>query len=524
MRRTPINATTVAFGLICLGLGSPASSQTLKTTPSESGDSYFNLRAPSAPSRPSTLSGTDTLKPESAELKTLPKRVAQFPDTSKASRGLFDPLKPLATSAADAPQPAASPAPKTSAPKTSASNILNRAVPAPTPSALSNVPASEPTQANAPRSNSGAVAPQEPAPQPGNFVLSHESPPFDSVAASATDAPPLGSSRASEASDEVFEPGRVLAIVGGRPILVGDMLQEINELIATHAQKEPEERKQATRQLLVQRMLPKFVDRQLIYVDSIRGLPEGADIEKINSSLGKAFDDEALSKLVEKSGAPSALEFDAQLRLMGSSLRQYRQSWIDDQFVKYSLGQKMQSDEEEVAYQEIRDYYDKHIDEFRIPARAKWEQLVVRFDRAPDRESARRMIAEMGNEVVYGASLDAVAKKSSHDRNAKDGGQQDWINQGSLANEALDRAIFELPLNQLSDVIETPSGLHIIRVLERMPAGAKPFRDAQVEIKEKLALAKREKRFEEYLAKLRREIPIEVVDQSIKLPEQYILR
>ena len=223
-------------------------------------------------------------------------------------------------------------------------------------------------------------------------------------------------------------------------------------------------------------------------------------------------------------GATSALQFDAQLRAMGSSLRQFRQSWIEDQFVKFSVSQKMQSADDEVSYQEIKDYYERHVIEYQFPARARWEQLMVRIDKFPDRQAAQRAIAEMGNEVVYGAALDAVAKKSSQDFKAKDGGQQGWITQGSLALSALDEAIFRIPLNELSDVIETPTGFHIVRVLERTPAGAKPFRDAQVEIKEKLQQAKHEKRFEDYLTKLRREIPIEVVDRSIQLPDQYIVR
>jgi hypothetical protein len=318
-----------------------------------------------------------------------------------------------------------------------------------------------------------------------------------------------------------FEPGRVLAVVGGRPIMVGDMLYEINELIEEHAAGAPEDIKETQRQQLTIRMLPKFVDRQLIYVDSVRGLPDGADMATINESLGKSFDEEALPKFLKQTKMNSSTEFDAKLRAMGVSLRQFRQAWIDDQFMKYFIGQKLDV-KGEVTLAEMREYYDQHISEFQYPSRARWEQLVVRFERVSDRKQAERMIAEMGNEVVYGASLPEVARKRSHDFLAKDGGQQGWITQGSLAAAALDKAIFEIPINTLSDIIETNTGLHIIRVLERTPAGTKPFRDAQVEIKEKLLDGRKEQQFEEYIKRLRREIPIEVVDQSVQLPEGYL--
>lgn len=326
------------------------------------------------------------------------------------------------------------------------------------------------------------------------------------------------------APDEIFEAGRVLVIVGSRPILVGDLLQEVNQLIETHAANEPEARKKVQRNLLVHRLLPKFIDRQLVYLDAVRALPEGAAMEQINESLGKAFDEEALPKILEESKISRAIEFDAQLRGQGSSLRQFRQSWIDDQFVRYTVSQKMNDEKDEVSYQEMKDYYDQNLDSYKYAAKVRWEQLMIRFDRSPDREAARAMIAQIGNEVVAGAPLSAVAQRNSHDHKASEGGMQGWTTQGSLAAESLEKALFELPLNELSDVIETPLGYHIVRVLERTPAGAMPFRDAQVEIKEKLLKAKQEKRFDDYLKKLRAQTPIEVIDQTVKLPDQYLVR
>jgi parvulin-like peptidyl-prolyl isomerase len=380
------------------------------------------------------------------------------------------------------------------------------------------------------------LQPMAEATEPGSPASADES----SAGMATADAAPLLSQDAATARREAidsltqptptpnnppqpFEPGRVLALVGGRPILVGDLLLEINQLIEEHAAAAPEQVKQSQRQQLIPRMLPKFVDRELMYVDTVRELPEGADLAKIEESLGTAFDDEALPEILKKSGAQSSLEFDANLRALGSSLRQYRQNWIDDQFVRHFVGQKMQSDDE-VSLAELREYYDEHLIEFQVTAKARWEQLTVRFDRVSDRQAARKLIAEMGNKVVYGAPLADIAAQYSQHSGPKDGGDQGWITQGSLAAKSLDQAIFEIPLNELSEIIETPYGFHIVRVLERNEAGQKPFRDAQVEIKRKLVQAKKEKRFEEYVTKLRRDISIEVVDQSIKLPDKYILR
>ncbi len=499
----------------CLCASQTGWSQTTKSPPAESSDPYFKLNQPIAPNAPPPLPKTSSPTFSFAPPSQAKRYAASAPHSAASESSATDQrLKPMPLPGGDANPKLEQPLPNDLVRNADSIVPVLKSIDPP----IVGNPSVDPDLA-ADGEMSGDLQ--------GilNRKVNIAQPSTQAPAELKTDESLVQNDEAIPQLDEVFEPGRVLVIVGGRPILVGDMLQEINELIEKHAQQAPENQKQSQRQLLVPRMLPKFVDRQLIYIDSVRGLPEGAKIEQINESLGQSFDDEALPKFLEKSGAPSSSHFDAQLRSMGSSLRQFRQSWIEDQFVKYSISQKMRDEgEDEVSYQDMKDYYEKHASDFQFPARARWEQLVVRFDREPDRQAAHRLIAEMGNEVVYGAPLDAVAKKSSHDIKANEGGQQGWVTQGSLTLTALDDAIFQLPLNELSDVIETPAGLHIIRVLERTPAGAKPFRDAQIDIKEKLVEARHEKRFDDYLSKLRREIPIEIIDQSVKLPEQFIIR
>ena len=312
---------------------------------------------------------------------------------------------------------------------------------------------------------------------------------------------------------ESFEPGRVMAIVGGEPILAADLIFEARQIIEKAAPQAPEEVKDRESKKLLPRLLPKYIDAKILYVDIVQGLPDGADIDKIFESLGSHFDEKVLDKIMEASGVKTEAEFDAKLRGQQSSLRQFRMRWIKDEFVKYFLSQKIQQ-RHEVTHQEMLGYYREHKEEFAFQAKAKWEQLVVLFSRTPDRGEARRQIAEMGNEVVYGAAFGAVAKRKSHGFNAPQGGQQGWVNAGSLALKELDEAIFRIPVGELSDLIETDQGFHIIRVQERAAAGHTSFSEAQVEIRKKLLEKKRQADFAEHLEKVRKRIPVEVLETT----------
>lgn len=310
---------------------------------------------------------------------------------------------------------------------------------------------------------------------------------------------------------EEFEAARIVARVGSEVILLGDVLGPIEQTLASYKDKYSQPELEQLREQLIRQQVQVAAENKLLYLAYLREIPP----ERLNEALPKIwdevhrrFDETELPKLLERFGASSPAELDAKLREFGWSLAKHRRMYGERALGMAGVYQKIKTDPE-VTHQELLQYYYDHLDEFSFPARARWEELAVRFDRFPNRRAALDAIVAMGNEVVLGgAPLWAVAKRSSQGFTASQGGQHDWTTQGSLASEALDRALFELPIGQLSPIIEDETGYHIIRVLERHPAGRTPFTEVQKEIKKKLQEEKRKAAFAEYVARLRREIPV----------------
>lgn len=312
---------------------------------------------------------------------------------------------------------------------------------------------------------------------------------------------------------ESFAPGQTLAIVGGYPVFVSDMSVELNQIIQQNLAGAPPEVVKQFRGEIIRRILPRYIDSKLMYVDVISGLPKEANLDKIFEEAGKQFDEHVLPVLQKQAKMRSAAEMDAYLRSQGSSLRLMRKSWSENELTKYMTKEKIQSDPE-VTRQELLEYYKENEDEFKVVARARWEEIMVKFDQFDDRLSAKKAMAEMGNKIVGGASFAAVARKSSNGFTASDGGKYDWTVKGSLVSPELDRAIFELPIDHLSEIIETQTGFHIVRVIERQESGHIPFVEAQTEIRKKLVQIKQDEEFKQHMAKLRRTIPVEIlIDQ-----------
>ncbi len=310
-----------------------------------------------------------------------------------------------------------------------------------------------------------------------------------------------------------FEPSHLLAVVGTEPIFVGDLLLEVNQTIENYMPTAPQEVKAQQRPMLIERLLPKYIEQKLLLVDTLRQLPEEVDFEEIVEQAVKEFDNNAMENMMEGFGVSSTIEFDAILRAQGSSLRKLRRAWSIDQLVRFFLQQKIKVDNE-VSHAEMLEYYHAHLDDYAFSAKSRWQQVMVKFSEAGSRSKAQEKIVEIGNQIVYGASMEAVAKKESHGFRSSEGGIHDWTNRGSLVSKELDEAIFTLPIGVLSDVIETSRGFHIVRVIERTDAGTKAFRDAQVGIREKLIAERQAKMVQEHMKKLRKEIPVEVYGLS----------
>lgn len=305
--------------------------------------------------------------------------------------------------------------------------------------------------------------------------------------------------------EDLFKPARIVAIVNGEPILAGDVLGPINKMIQERmeslteeqrASVRPEELEQFKEQALKQ-SLPGLIDVKIVYLEFLRNVPPDRRGE-MEEMLAKNYYEYQMETDLKEAGVNTRAELDMQLRKIGSSLDKKKQRFVE-QMVAYQQIQRNIKKDEEVTHQQMLDYYNEHSDDYHKPARAKWEQLMVKYSEFPTRQAAWDAMAAMGNQVLRGAPLDAVAKRSSQGVKAASGGQYDWTSKGSLKNETVDEAIFTLPVGELSPILESDEGFHILRVTDREDEGMVPFTKAQVKIKEQIKNDRRKAQMESYI-------------------------
>lgn len=331
----------------------------------------------------------------------------------------------------------------------------------------------------------------------------HDAPDGAGVALTAF-AVPAGD---DDATGDSFDSTTVVARVGPEVVLEGDLLTPtaLEWLAKVTPGMKPEQVRELRRQICRQ-VLPQHVDSMVVYVDACRTIPEER-LPEIRKKVNEAFDAQQLPQMVRQAGLDSPAEYDALLRSRGQSLDRVRKMFFERALAQQWVQQKVNTDAE-IPHADMIAWYQNHLSEYDFPAKARFEQLTVRYGASRTRDEAWNMLAAMGNDVLEGQAFADVARARSEGPAASRGGTYDWTTKGSLVSKVVDEAVFRLPVGQLSTILEEPGVLHIVRVVERVDAGRVPFIEAQVGIKEQLTLERRKKEMDDYLAKLRERTPV----------------
>lgn len=146
----------------------------------------------------------------------------------------------------------------------------------------------------------------------------------------------------------------------------------------------------------------------------------------------------------------------------------------------------------DVTDAEAKDYYEKNSNDYMTPAEVKARHILIRPDpKAQDRgaamDTARKKADEILAELKAGADFEKLAKEYSMDPgSASQNGDLGWFERGVMITPFEDAA-FSMKKGELSGVVETEFGFHIIRVDDRKDSALKPFDRVKGEIREKLA-------------------------------------
>lgn len=145
--------------------------------------------------------------------------------------------------------------------------------------------------------------------------------------------------------------------------------------------------------------------------------------------------------------------------------------------------------EKEVTFdeEELQKFYRRHLDSFEIAEQVKAAHILIKVDQKADettRKKKRELAEKVLEEARAGKDFAKLARTHSDDAgSAAQGGDLGYFPRGAMV-APFEEAAFALKPGELSDIVETPFGYHIVKCEEYVEAGVKPLADVMDEVKE----------------------------------------
>ena len=158
-----------------------------------------------------------------------------------------------------------------------------------------------------------------------------------------------------------------------------------------------------------------------------------------------------------------------------------------------------------VSYEETKDYYGKHQEEFRHLRMVQVRQIVTK---------TKKEMETVLDLIKKGSSIRELARDYSIAPEAEEEGMMGWVSEGEL-DETIDNFIFSLKIGEVSKILESPYGFHVFRIIDAKEEGIKEFPETVREIESKISMEKREVLFKKWLESLKKKVPVSINEKQI---------
>jgi len=291
----------------------------------------------------------------------------------------------------------------------------------------------------------------------------------------------------------------IVARVNGAPIARAEFEREVRLATqrATQTGKGLDEERRAA---LRQQTLEQLIGRELL----LQASQENKIVVDHNAVDGKLED--------IKKRFPSDKEYQETLGRMGLS-EEHVKSQIRDGLTIERLIETEIVEKIVVSEEESQSFYKGHPELFKAAEQVRASHILVKIDAQADeatRGEARKKIETVEQQLQKGQDFATLAKDFSDCPSKAQGGDLGYFTRGKMVKPFEDAA-FGLKTGEVSEIVETQFGYHLIKVTDRKPEGILPFE----EVKEKLTAYLTRQRVQEqvklYVDGLRKKATVEIV-------------
>jgi peptidyl-prolyl cis-trans isomerase C len=253
-------------------------------------------------------------------------------------------------------------------------------------------------------------------------------------------------------------------------------------------------------QQVLRQILDNLIDRELLLQEA----------KTLKMSVPPQELDAELQKIVQRFPSPEA--FEKALTAQNFTLDSVKKD-MEGQMLRQQLVKKEVLDKTTVSTNDPQSFYEKNKDKYAEQEQVRARHILIKVpqEASPtDDANLKKKAGDVLKRARKGGDFAALAKEFSEDGSRAEGGDLGFFAHGQMV-AAFEEAAFALKPGQVSDLVRTQFGYHIIKVEERKPAKSLSYDEAKEQVKEDMGREQTLSRYQEYMASLRSKSSIEVL-------------
>jgi peptidyl-prolyl cis-trans isomerase C len=245
-------------------------------------------------------------------------------------------------------------------------------------------------------------------------------------------------------------------------------------------------------------ILEGLIEREVLYQESQKAGIKVNDqtIDEQLAAIKKRFPSEAEYKTALSNMNLTEDEVKAQIA-RGLAIRELIEQQITSKIV--------------ITDAETKTYYDGNLQMFKQPEQVKASHILIKVDAGAaeaQKAEARKKIETVQEKVKAGGDFAELAKEYSEGPSNTRGGDLGYFRRGQMVKPFEDAA-FTMKPNEVSDIIETRFGYHIIKVYDIKPEQTLAYADVKDKLNQRMKQEKVEKDANQYINQLKKDAKIE---------------
>lgn len=284
---------------------------------------------------------------------------------------------------------------------------------------------------------------------------------------------------------------KTVATVGGEVILMSEYERRAKPVIEEYEKFLTGPDKEIKIKELKEKIIEQMIDEKILIQEGKR-----KKIKVNNKEIQDGMEE------IKKRFATEE-EYNKELAKQGLSGEKFKEQVKEQLIVIKLIDQEVKAQVVSPADSEIEDFYKQNEAEMVEPEQVRVRHILIKVDENTNKEEALKRIKEILKEAKKGkTSFAELAKKYSEDLSAPKGGDVGFFIRGQMVRK-FEEVAFALQVGEISDVVETEYGYHIIQCIEKKAGEKKSLEEIRDYLRNFIFQKRMEERYEKWLRGLR---------------------